>query len=258
MRNFPNLALSWHIVRRNWWVYRKDFIANISPTIADPLLFLLSLGVGLGAMVSQVDGHSYVEFLAPALTVSTALFTAFFETSYGFYVRMTFENVFKAMLTTPIGVGEVIVGEYIWVALKGAIMVFGVSLVLLAFGLFKNPLLLPLTVLIGILVALPCGAMGLLATSFVKNINQFQTVYSFIISPLFFMSGLFFPLDQMPQILQWIALALPLAHGVEVARAVFWNENVGQSFLIHGSILVLYSIVLCWLGFNRIRRKLQT
>ena len=106
-----SLFLSFHITRRNWTVYKKDLIANISPTVADPALVMVSLGLGLGAFITNVEGMSYMQYLAPGLTVATALFTSFFESSYGFYVRMTYENVFKAMLTTPIGVKEVVIGE---------------------------------------------------------------------------------------------------------------------------------------------------
>src|SRR5687767_5827475 len=105
------LQLAWHVVVRNWTVYRKDFLANISPTLADPALVLASLGMGLSPFIGQIDGHSYAQFLAPGMVATTALFTAFFECSYGFYVRMTFEAVFKAMLTTPIGVREIVIGE---------------------------------------------------------------------------------------------------------------------------------------------------
>src|SRR6476620_7842901 len=99
---------------------------------------------------------------------------------------MTYENVFKAMLTTPIGVKEVVMGEMIWVGLKGALMAVGVAIVLALFGLMINPWLIPLVSLVGFLVALPCGAIGLLATAMVNNINQFQSVYSFLIAPLYF------------------------------------------------------------------------
>jgi lipooligosaccharide transport system permease protein len=84
-------------------VYRKDFLANISPTLADPALIMFSLGMGLSPFIGKIGGVSYAQFLAPGMIATTALFTAFFESSYGFYVRMTFESVFKAMLTTPIG-----------------------------------------------------------------------------------------------------------------------------------------------------------
>jgi len=78
------LSLAWSIVVRNWTVYKKDFLANISPTIADPSLIMVSLGLGLGPLVQSVGGRSYLEFLAPGLLASTALFTSFFESSYGF------------------------------------------------------------------------------------------------------------------------------------------------------------------------------
>jgi lipooligosaccharide transport system permease protein len=250
--------LSWHIVRRNWLVYRKDLIANVSPTLTDPAFLILSLGVGLGAFVAEVQGHTYLQYLAPGLAVSTAMFTAFFETSYGFFVRMTFENIFKAMLTTPIGVNEIVLGEFLWVSVKGALMVTGVSLVLTAFGLFSHPTSgLWLAPAVGVLVAFPLGCLGLLASCTVRNINQFQTVYSFLISPLYFFSGIFFPLEQMPGWLQAIAKALPLYHGVRLSQAIFWNENIGAVWAVHAPILLIYSAVLFALTFVKVRRRLQ-
>lgn len=251
-----SLKLCLHITRRNWVVYNKDFLANISPTLADPAFYILSLGLGLGAYVAQIAGHSYVEFIAPGMTVTTALFTSFFETSYGFYVRMTFENIYKAMLTTPIGVKEIILGEFIWVALKGAVMAFGVSLVLLLFGLMESPILIFLMPIVGILLALPCGAMGLIATAMVRNINQFQTVYSFMIAPMFFFSGCFFPLEKSPAWVQTIAYAFPIAHGVSLAQAVFWNQKLLASFGIHGSAMVLQSLIFAAIAYRKILRRL--
>ena len=250
--------LSWHIVRRNWWVYRKDFIANVSPTAADPAFVLISLGVGLGAFVSQVGDRSYAAFLAPGIAVATAMFTSFFETSYGFYVRMTFENIFKAMLTTPIGIREIVFGEFLWVALKSALMVTGVTLVIMTFGLFASPINLLLVPMIVILVGLSLGAIGLISTCLVRNINQFQTVYSFLIAPLYFFSGIFFPLDQMPTWVQMVAKALPLYHGVALSQAAYWDENVLETFAIHGTILTLYSAVLLAVAFYTVKRKLQS
>src|SRR4029434_4557235 len=123
-----------HVVVRNWIVYRKDFLANISPTLADPALMMAALGMGLSPFIGQIDGHSYAQFLAPGMVATTALFTAFFECSYGFYVRMTFESVFKAMLTTPIGVREVVIGEFLWVFIRAALMATGVGLALAVMG----------------------------------------------------------------------------------------------------------------------------
>ncbi|MFP5384795.1 MAG: ABC transporter permease [Bacteriovoracia bacterium] len=253
-----SLKLSFHITRRNWMVYRKDLLANISPTVADPAFIMLSLGLGLGSYLTNVEGMSYMRYLAPGLTVATSLFTSFFESSYGFFVRMTYENVFKAMLTTPIGVKEVVLGEMLWVGLKGAVMSVCVAIVLALFGLMNNPFLIPLVALVGFFVALPCGAMGLLATAMVNNINQFQTVYSFIIAPLYFLSGIFFPISQMAKPVRIVAEFFPLIHGVRVAQSLFWNEGILEALSYSGSILVLQSAVFCGLAYWKIKKKLVT
>lgn len=251
-----SIRLFFQITHRNWIVYRKDLLANISPTVADPALILVSLGLGLGSYLTNIEGRSYMQFLAPGLTVATSLFTSFFESSYGFYVRMSFENVFKAMLTTPIGVREVVFGELIWVALKGAAMAVGVAIVLALCGLMVNPWLIPLVSIVGCLVALPCGAMGLLATAWVRNINQFQTVYSFLIAPLYFLSGIFFPIEKMSPAVRVVAELFPLIHGVRIAQAIFWDRDIAEALLFHGGILVVQSVVLCTLAYTQIRKKL--
>lgn len=257
MRNMMEfIRLCLHITVRNWIVYKKDLIANISPTVADPALIMVSLGLGLGSYVTQVEGMSYMQYLAPGLTVATALFTSFFESSYGFYVRMTFENVFKAMLTTPIGIKEIVFGELFWVGLKGGLMAVGVAIVLAAFNMMSNLWYIPALFVVGFLVAVPCGAMGLLATAMVKNINQFQSVYSFIIAPLYFLSGIFFPIDQMVRPVQIAAEFFPLIHGVRLAQALFWDKGIEQAFVYSGSLLVIQMVVLSTWAYFRIRSRL--
>lgn len=251
-----SFKLCWNITLRNWTVYKKDLIANISPTVADPALIMVSLGFGLGGYLTNVEGMSYMQFLAPGLTVATALFTSFFESSYGFYVRLNFENVYKAMLTTPIGPKEVFYGELIWVGLKGAAMAVGVTIVLALFGFMTNPWLIPMLATVGVLVAIPCSAMGLLATAMVRNINQFQTVYSFIIAPLYFLSGIFFPIEQMATPVRIAAEFFPLIHGVRLAQSLFWDKGIAEAFLFHGSLLVVQSLALCTWAYFKIEKKL--
>src|SRR6476646_2092802 len=159
------LRLAWCVVVRNWIVYRKDFLANISPTLADPALMMKALGMGLSPFIGSIHGLSYSQYLAPGMAATTVLFTAFFECSYGFYVRMTFESVFTAMLTTPIGVREVVIGEFLWVFIRAALLASGVGLVLVVMGLLKNPAAVLLFPFIGGLLAVPCGAIGLLAAA---------------------------------------------------------------------------------------------
>lgn len=250
-----SLRLAWHVVVRNWTVYRKDFLANISPTLADPALMLTALGMGLSPFIGQIHGLSYAQYLAPGMVATTALFTAFFECSYGFYVRMTFESVYKAMLTTPIGVREVVIGEFLWVFIRAALMAAGVGLVLLVMGLIANPLALLLFPLIGGMLAVPCGAIGLIAAAYVRNINQFQTVYSFLIAPIFYLSGIFFPLGDRP-ILAIITQVSPFYHGVRLLQMSAWSTWTTTEVAYHVAALIVFSIVLGWWAYSGIRKKL--
>lgn len=252
-----SLRLAWHVVVRNWTVYRKDFLANISPTLADPALMMTALGMGLSPFIGTIHGLSYAQYLAPGMVATTALFTAFFECSYGFYVRMTFESVFKAMLTTPIGVKEVVIGEFLWVFIRASLMGAGVGLVLAVMGLIQNPLAMLLFPLIAGMLAVPCGAIGLLAAAHVRNINQFQTVYSFLIAPIFYLSGVFFPLGDRP-VLAIVAQLSPFYHGVRLLQMSGWGVWHLAEVLYHLAVLLGFAVVLGWWALVRIRRKLTT
>lgn len=250
-----SLRLGWHVVVRNWTVYRKDFIANISPTLADPALLLTSLGMGLSPFIGDIDGLSYAQYLAPGMVATTALFSAFFDSSYGFYVRMTFESIFKAMLTTPIGVREIVIGEFLWSALRAGMMGACVGLVLAVLGLLPNPWALLAFPFIAGLLAIPCAAIGLLAAGFVRNMNQFQTVYSFLIAPIFYLSAVFFPLGDRP-ILGTVINISPFYHGVRLAQMTAWGRGSAAEFALHLGALVLFAVVLGLWASRRIRRKL--
>ncbi|HEY5751700.1 MAG TPA: ABC transporter permease [Chthoniobacterales bacterium] len=252
-----SLQLAWHVVVRNWVVYRKDFLANISPTLADPALMMASLGMGLSPFISQIQGLPYAHFLAPGMVATTALFTAFFDCSYGFYVRMTFESVFKAMLTTPIGVLEVVLGEFMWVFIRAALMGGGVGLVLAVMGLLPNPWAVLVFPFVAGLLAVPCGAIGLLAASLVRNINQFQTVYSFLIAPIYFLSGVFFPLVDRP-ILHVVAQFSPFYHGLHLLQMAAWGRWSLAAIWFHFSILLAFTVVLGTWAFFKIRGKLTS
>ncbi|MEO0453625.1 MAG: ABC transporter permease [Verrucomicrobiota bacterium] len=247
--------LGWHVVVRNWVIYRKDFLANISPTLADPALIMFSLGLGLSPFIGEIGGYSYAQYLAPGMIATTALFTAFFECSYGFYVRMTFENIFKAMLTTPIGVKEVVIGEFMWVFIRASLMAFGVSLVLLTLGLVPNLWALAICPLIAGFLSLPCAAIGLLAACLVRNINQFQTVYSFLIAPTYFLSAVFFPLDGRPFLTGLVQLS-PFYHGVRLLQCTVWGEFPWAEIAWHITAILLFTLALGTLATRQVIKKL--
>jgi lipooligosaccharide transport system permease protein len=250
-----SLALAWSVVVRNWVVYRKDFLANISPTLADPALMMTALGMGLSPFIGSIHGLSYAQYLAPGMAATTVLFTAFFECSYGFYVRMAFESVFKAMLTTPVGTREVVLGEFIWLSIRAGLMAGGVGVVLVALRLLPNPWAVLVFPLIGAILSIPCGAIGLLAATYVRNINQFQTVYSFLIAPMYFISGTFFPIGDSP-VLGIIVQVSPFFHGVSLLQMVAWNQYSPLRAVYHLGIILAYGVVLGRWALVRVRKKL--
>jgi lipooligosaccharide transport system permease protein len=132
----------------------------------------------------------------------------------------------------------------------------GVAIVLALFGMSKNPMLLVLIPIMGFLVGMACGAIGLIASALVRNINQFQTVYSFLIAPLYFLSGIFFPIDEAPRSLQILASLFPLTHGVHMAQAVFWDANIISTFITSGLALITQGSIYCAVAYMLIRRKL--
>lgn len=252
-----SLRYSFLIVNRHWTIYRKDIFANILPTLTDPMFFILSIGIGVGAYVNDLHGRPYVAYMAPGLAITTALFTAFFETSYNFYIRYTYEGIFKAMITTPIGVRDIIGAEFIWVAIKGGIMATLVTIVLSLFGMvsLKFIYLIPF---VGALVGVACGALGFIATSLVRNINQFQTVYALLISPMFFFSGVFFPISDLPVSLQYVAYCSPLFHGVSISQHLLWGQEIGPALIKHGPFLILFAVVLTFIAHRRIFKMLYS
>jgi len=242
---------------RHFRIFRRDIFANLSPTLIDPFLFVTVFGYWLGSQVSPYGNHSYLEFMAPGVAAMTALFTGFFEGSYGFYVRLEFEHVFKALLTTPVGPREIFVGELIWLAAKGAIMSLTVSVVLLGLGVAEFEYLYMIPVM-GLLTSVTCGCIGLIAACYVHNINQFQTIYAWIISPMFFMSGMFVPPSAMPLGMRYACWISPFFHGVQLAQATLWGENVMRAWVIHGSILVAMAGFLINWAARRVLPRLRS
>jgi lipooligosaccharide transport system permease protein len=250
-----SLRLAWSVVVRNWVVYCKDFVANISPTLADPALMMTALGMGLSPYIRSIHGLSYAQYLAPGMAATTVLFTAFFECSYGFYVRMAFESVFKAMLTTPIGTREVVLGEFMWVSIRAGLMAGGVGVVLVALRLLPNPWAVFVFPFIGAILAIPCGAIGLLASTYVRNINQFQTVYSFLIAPMYFISGTFFPIGDRP-VLGILVQVSPFYHGVSLLQMTAWNQYSPVRVIQHLGVILAYTVLLGLWSVARVRKKL--
>ncbi|MBI2211835.1 MAG: ABC transporter permease [Deltaproteobacteria bacterium] len=241
--SLPHALSVW---RRNASMYRRTWKWNILPNFFEPVLYLASIGVGLGAYITEMDGTSYAAFLAPALVCVAAMNGASFEVTYNIFVRLTFEKAYDAMLTTPIEPDDVLAGEILWALTRACIYGSCFYAALALFGLtpFPSSLLVFLVIpLAGLLFA----AIGIVFTLKIPHIELYSFYYTLFLTPLFLFSDVFFPLkERLAGPWLWVAEALPLLHPVRLARAAFRGE---ASFILVWDLvylLALSTLLLIW------------
>jgi lipooligosaccharide transport system permease protein len=213
----------WRVWRRNLAVYRQNWMVSFMTPMLEPFLYLLAFGVGFSRLVGDVPYGGatvpYTLFLAPALVAMTVMNNAFFENTYGSFVRMYYQKTFDAMMATPLTVSEIITGEIVWGATKAVIATAIMLVVIGLFGLLRWPeaiLLLPLAFLGGIAF----GSVGMIFTAVTPHIELFNLPFFLFITPMYLFGGTFFPLEALPEWARQAALALPLTHLVNVTRAI--------------------------------------
>jgi len=240
---------------RHMRVYTKNFFSNGFPPFVEPLIFLAGVGLGLGTYITEsVDGLRYIEFLGMGLLVTTAMFTSAFECSFGTFIRLEFHKVYDGMLAAPVTAENLIVGEMLWAASKGFFFSFAVLCILSIFGIVSLPngLLAPF---VGFITALMFATLSLLITSFVRSINHFNFYFTGLISPMFFFSGVVFPINRLPGGFRIVAEVVPLTHSVRLVRAVCRNSYSWQLSLDLLYIIIFIAVVGS-LAVRRLKRRL--
>ena len=209
--------------QRNRDVFFRLWHSEAPGIVAEPVLVLLAMGLGLGAYVALIDGQRYIEFVAPGIIASYGMFAASFECTYGSFFRMEERRTYDAIIATPLNVEDVIAGEIFWGATRSLITGSVILAVAAAFQLVHSPwaLLIPLLAFLG---GLMFASIAMLFTSLVPSFYEFNYFFTLFITPMFFFSGVFFPLDEFPGIVQNISLVVPLTPVVNLARAFVWGE----------------------------------
>jgi lipooligosaccharide transport system permease protein len=213
------LKRAYRVWQRHFTVYRKLYKSSIALNFAEPAMYLAALGLGLGSLVSTIEGKPYIEYLAPGIVASSAMFAAAYECSYGTYVRMTYQKTFDAILATPIGLDDLVAGEILWGATKSLLYGSIIIIVIYAFGLVESPLVilaLPLIFVSGIIFA----GISVMYAALVPGIDYFNYYFTLFMTPMFLFSGIFFPLENLHPVATKIAFFTPLYHMVNVTRGL--------------------------------------
>ncbi len=234
---------------RNFTIYSKTYKTNLLPNFFEPLIYLLGMGIGLGAFVREIQGVPYLTYIAPGLMASSAMMGASFETTYNCFVKLHFGKIYDAMLVTPLNVEDIVLGEMMWATTRSLIYGLSFFVVISFMGIptWSSPLaVIPIVALIGLLFAV----FGLLFTSLIPIIDLYSYYYTLFMTPMFLFSGIFFPLDTLPEWVEKVAWYTPLYHAVNLARAGVLGTWSGGEFidviwiLVITVILMLFSAIL--------------
>lgn len=258
-RFLPGAAMSpaLRLVERNIVAWKGIWLVFLS-VLLEPILFLLSIGVGVGELVGDVEGPGgqpvpYRAFVATGLLAAAAMFGPVFDATFNFFVKLKYFQLYDGVLATPMRPGDVIVGEVLWSLLRACIYSGAFLATMAVLGLVESwwaLLALPVAILIGYAFA---GA-GLGATTFMRSFIDFDFV-NLAILPMFLLSATFFPLSQYPEGVQWLVRLTPLYQGVVLERALVFGE-LSWSLLLNAAYLVVMGTVGLAVGGKRLRQLL--
>ncbi|KYC29385.1 Nodulation protein J [Sterolibacterium denitrificans] len=240
--------------RRNFLVWRKLALTSVLGNLADPMIYLFGLGYGLGSLLPEVGGVSYIVFLASGTVCSSTMNAASFETLYSGFSRMHVQKTWDAILNAPLSLDDVLAGECLWAASKATLSGLAILAVVAALGLVHSPLALwaiPVIFCTGLAFA----ALGLIVTALARSYDFFMYYFTLFVTPMTLLCGVFFPIDRLPAALQGVATTLPLAHSVLLIRPLL-QGSVPQDIALHVGALLATALLAYWTALLLIRRRL--
>ncbi|MDF9430089.1 nodulation protein NodJ [Cupriavidus gilardii] len=249
--NLRNWTMVWY---RNYRVWRKLAIPSMFGNLADPMIYLFGLGFGLGLLVGRVDGVSYIAFLAAGTTASSVMMSASFESMYSAFSRMHVQRTWEAIMHAPLTLGDVVLGEVVWAASKAVLSGVAIMLVASALGYAQMPnalLALPVIALAGIAFA----SLAMIVTALAPSYDFFMFYQTLVMTPMLLLSGVFFPLEQLPPGAQAATQVLPLAHAVALIRPLMLGRPAEQVGL-HVAVLAAYALVALVVAMVLLRRRM--
>jgi lipooligosaccharide transport system permease protein len=246
----------YYIFLRNLVSYKRFVIPTFLVSLIEPLFYLVTFGIGMGAYIGYFGGKPYLNFLVPGVLVASVMLSSTFECLYGTFVKMIHEKIFDSLIATPISAEDAVAGDIIWGAFRG--MISGTLMMTVAVLMGVAPasvlsllFLLALMLLTGLLFA----SLAMIVTSVSPSFDFFNYYTELIITPMLFFSGVFFPLDRFPGWMKTFSQFLPLTHAVKISRAVYsgtFDSGLIWSFMV---ILGLEGIAF-FIALKSMKRRL--
>lgn len=243
-----------HVVYRNYRVWRKLLAPSITAHFVDPLIWLVGLGFGIGAMLPSVGGMPYLQFLGSGMICYGVMNSTTFEALWSAFTRLKQQRTWEGILHAPMTVADIVHGEWVWAALKGTISGTAILLVMVALGLVKSWLAV-FAIPVMLLTGLAFSGLALVATTRAKTYDGFMYYFTLFITPMMMLSGVFFPISQLPAPVQVVAQFLPLTHAVTIIRGLTVGTPMGN-LAVHLGALVAIAVVSLWIARRFAEKRL--
>ena len=257
----PSLSMRWWpVFMRNMLVWRKLAIPSLVGNIAEPLMWLVAFGYGMGALVGQVsvggDPNAkvpYILFLASGSICMSAMNAASFEALYSAFSRMHVQKTWDGIMNAPVSLDNVVLAEMLWAAFKALFTVSAILCVMLALGISHSwKLLVAWPVLLG--VGIMFASIALIFNALAKGYDFFTYYFTLVLTPMMFLSGVFFPREQLPPVVRAISEWLPLTNAVELVRPLFMDRWPAEPWR-HGGVLVGTTVLAYWVALGLTRKR---
>jgi lipooligosaccharide transport system permease protein len=250
----PRRTLS--LVERNFLIYRRSLTPLLS-SIVEPVLYLLSIGFGVGTLVGDVPGVDvrYAVFVAPAILATTAMNTTLTQTSFGVFSRIKTERAYDAIVPTPVSATDIAFGEVLFAVIGGVLSSTCFVLVMAVLGLIDSPGIL-LAIPGSILIGFAFGAAGLAVTTYLRDFSDFQLI-QLVMLPMYLFATTFYPLSTYPGWLRPLIEILPLYQSIELVRQPALG-SFGWQLVIAAAYLIAFGVIALWIAARRMTRMLLT
>lgn len=256
----PQVSMRWWpVFQRNLLVWRKLALPSLLANIGEPLLWLVAFGYGLGGMIGQVPSLGqqvpYILFLASGSICMSAMNAASFEALYSTFSRMHVQKTWDGILNAPVQLDDVVLAEMLWAGFKALFSATAILCVMLVLGISHSPklvLVLPILLLTGVTFA----SLALVFNAKAKGYDFFTYYFAVFLSPMMFLSGVFFPRERLPAFAQAITDWLPLTAAVELVRPLFLDQWPAHP-LRHLAVLVVYAVVGFWVALAFTRQRFR-
>jgi len=249
----------WPVFLRNLLVWRKLAIPSLVANIAEPLMWLVAFGYGMGALVGEVslEGQRvpYILFLASGSICMSAMNAATFEALYSAFSRMHVQKTWDGILNAPMRLGDVLLAEMLWAAFKALFTITAILGVMMALGITHSWKLLaawPILLCAGITFS----CLALIFNALAKGYDFFTYYFTLFLTPMMFLSGVFFPREQLPEIVRDISAWLPLTQAIALVRPLFLDQWPTQAGL-HLGVLGLYAVVAWGIALHLTQKRFK-